>query len=149
MYFFQYHHSMMSFGSSITHVFKCEDIQNYCFFTHLQYVQNTIFIITVSFDCFSRSFVASIQVIYFLQSQLYMFLIIYVFFFSTFRHVVTIQVFHKLLLDFPLVLEIREMEISIFGVALYHLIVSHQMCYMLMVDVYQLFLMILIEWLSM
>lgn len=60
---------MIFYGNSITHVFRCQDIQNYCFFTHLQYVQNTIFILTVAYDCYSNTFVATIQVIYFLNDK--------------------------------------------------------------------------------
>lgn len=55
---------MIYYGSSITHVFKCQDIQNFCFYTHLQYIQSTIYIITVSFDEYTRTFVATIQVLY-------------------------------------------------------------------------------------
>lgn len=56
---------MIYYGNLITHIFRCQDIHNFCFFTHLQYVQNTIYIITVTFDSYSRLFVATIQVFYF------------------------------------------------------------------------------------
>ncbi|XP_008185144.1 uncharacterized protein LOC100166607 isoform X1 [Acyrthosiphon pisum] len=61
VHLFTCHQEMIYYGNSIAHVFRCQDIQNFCFFTHLQFVQNTIYIITVAFDSYSRTFVATIQ----------------------------------------------------------------------------------------
>ncbi|XP_060834779.1 uncharacterized protein LOC132917847 isoform X2 [Rhopalosiphum padi] len=61
VHLFTCHQEMIYYGNSIAHVFKCQDIQNFCFFTHLQFVQNTIYIITVAFDGYSHTFVATIQ----------------------------------------------------------------------------------------
>ncbi|VVC40366.1 Hypothetical protein CINCED_3A013631 [Cinara cedri] len=61
VHLFSCHQEFIYYGNLITHVFRCQDIQNFCFFTHLQYIHNIIFIITVSFDCYSHTFVATIQ----------------------------------------------------------------------------------------
>ncbi|XP_022181768.1 uncharacterized protein LOC111041703 isoform X2 [Myzus persicae] len=61
VHLFTCHQDMIYYGNSIAHVFRCQDIQNFCFFTHLQFVQNTIYIITVAFDSYSHTFVATIQ----------------------------------------------------------------------------------------
>ncbi|XP_027853101.2 uncharacterized protein LOC114131946 isoform X1 [Aphis gossypii] len=61
VHLFTCHQEMIYYGNSIAHVFRCQDIQNFCFFTHLQFVQNTIYIITVAFDGYSHTFVATIQ----------------------------------------------------------------------------------------
>ncbi|XP_025422798.1 uncharacterized protein LOC112692360 isoform X2 [Sipha flava] len=55
------HQQMISCGNSIMHKFRCQDIQSLGCFTHLQFIQNTIYIITVSFDYYSHTFVATIQ----------------------------------------------------------------------------------------
>ncbi|XP_025201400.1 uncharacterized protein LOC112598945 [Melanaphis sacchari] len=61
VHLFTCHQEMIYYGNSISHVFRCQDIQNFCFFTHLQFIQNTIYIITVAFDGYSHTFVATIQ----------------------------------------------------------------------------------------
>lgn len=60
---------MIYYGNVITHVFKCQDVHDFCFFTHLQYVQNTIYIITVASDRYNNTFVTTIQV-YFIKSYI-------------------------------------------------------------------------------
>ncbi|XP_050530777.1 uncharacterized protein LOC126899713 [Daktulosphaira vitifoliae] len=61
VHLFTCHQEMISYGSTITHAFRRQDVRDYCFYTHLQYVQNTVYIVTVAYDCYSRTFVATIQ----------------------------------------------------------------------------------------